>query len=300
MLDSSRLRIRRHLGIAALLAILPWAARAQTLLDPAGTWSVVYYPTSSPDSIFAVYGIRLDSTDAGDGSRVYTLADTQIGAGATALHPPHSLRETTDGRVYLKSHGRDVEELLYDYSLQVGDVYKVHTSLDTSDLQSQIRYVVTARDTVVFGDGLPRVRIALDGYRDPVWIEGIGSTLGLLPDYIFPLQEAASRLRCYREGNGETVYSGGGDCLALGIADGRLPSVVVAPNPATEWTRVDLPVDYLGGAYTLYDTHGRIVARGQLDGDARLNVSVLPKGVYTAILRDRTGHQPVAARVIRL
>lgn len=62
------------------------------------------------------------------------------------------------------------------------------------------------------------------------------------------------------------------------------------PNPARESVNIEWPEDLSGGRLELYDLSGRmVVQKNIIDQPERLNLRSLSPGVYTVVLKNRTG-----------
>lgn len=201
-----------------------------------------------------------------------------------------ALREDTiQNKILFIPEGNEVETILYDYNLQVGDTLPLGYNIITDDI------FVSSIDTIeTYGTLRMRWRLSaqyLGQFADI--IEGIGSTNGLThPIYVF---EAYSFLRCYEQDD-TLVYLMEGlncvmptdSCFYLGIAEGETLDISYFPNPVTASFTVNFTKNF-PGEYTLeiYNQFGAYQKGLQLSGGIEtVNIEDLNSGIYFLVLRD--------------
>ena len=203
--------------------------------------------------------------------------------------------DTSNRRVYLKAHA---EWLLYDFSANVGDT--IGTIMDT--------FIVQSIDTILIG-GIHRKRLnlschfsreailfpnAIGNYQqDVAWLEGIGSTEGLL----FPTinyYAGANVLVCYSSNN-SIIYHNSHftDCMPTNTITSpeSTPSITAYPNPAKD----RITFDFGGARFStlrLVNAAGVTVLETTLTGQEpqhTLQLKGLPAGIYSCILSGKDG-----------
>ena len=204
------------------------------------------------------------------------------------------LREDTlNRRIYLFTY-RD--HLLYDFSANVGDTIKT-----ISD-----DYIVRSVDSVLLGgklrkrlnfNGLSRTEVwfpsGIGNYQqDVAWIEGIGSTEGLLFPFFFTsiTDGVANALVCYSNGD-SVIYHNTHftDCMPTSFITSPevTPSITAYPNPAKDRITFDF-----GGAQfeklQVINTAGVVVREVRLGGQTHYSLPLqgLPAGVYVYRLQN--------------
>lgn len=182
------------------------------------------------------------------------------------------LRQDTVARKVYFLDGFVTEELLFDYTLQVGDTLKGYLTLNSGYVTS----IVQSIDSLLIGTEYHR-RLSF-GARGLV--EGMGSNFGLLesPQYF----EAGSSLICFSINN-TNYYGTTGDCsLDLStISETKASKATIYPNPATDEFTVLLnnPVQKLTVA--LYNLTGQQVATYSAAGkQITIPRNNLPVGMY--------------------
>ena len=171
--------------------------------------------------------------------------------------------------------------MLYDFSLEVGDTID-HEFMTNTDAE-----VISLIDTIEIG-GVLRKRIHFEN-RDFTWIEGIGSSFGLLfYNGETPTCDMCPNnlLLCYIQ-NGSLVYhlenSENIECFSTNAISSpeSTPSITAYPNPAKN----RLTVDFGGAQFEtlqVINTAGVVVREVRLGGQTHYSLPLkgLPAGVY--------------------
>ena len=203
--------------------------------------------------------------------------------------------DTANRRVYLKAR---LEWLLYDFSASVGDT--IGTVVDT--------FIVQSIDTISIGGKL-RKRLnlschfsrediyfpnAIGNYQqDVAWLEGIGSTEGLL----FPTinyEVGANVLVCYSNGD-SVIYHNSHftDCIPTAslITPNAPPRITAYPNPTKDRITLEFG-EARFSTLRLVNTAGATVLETALTGyepQHTLQLKGLPAGIYSCILFGKDG-----------
>lgn len=168
------------------------------------------------------------------------------------------------GKLYCRTG--DVQHLLYDFKMQVGDTFD-------NGIKSM---TVTSVDTLMI-EGFERPVLTFDNGEQ--WIDGIGSTYGLLS----PITESSDEydevlLSCVADSTVMYVNPKYGS----GISDTAVSGSSVRMN-GTE-LEISAP-SYTSHAVTVYDTDGRAVSQYTFDGQSgTMSLASLPHGVYIVVV----------------
>lgn len=182
------------------------------------------------------------------------------------------------------------EMLLYDFSLNVGD------SIDDID-NSNTRMYVTSVDTIELG-GYKRRRFSFSKMQDRLqWIEGIGSTTGLLFQNKFAkLGYAGNRntLLCFRQ-NGLTVYFSpfATDCFPFtGLSENEAAQANLFPNPTTNQFTISVTTSTIK-TVKIYSLTGQLVLENNLSNthqnQINIDASLLKTGLYQCVIELANG-----------
>lgn len=282
---------------AYVLLLVSWslAAEGQTTEFPnaEGIWSILRSSssagtTTSYTSTLYVGGdsIYNDHTY----NKIFITPDTVASGGyVLAL-----LRTDSSGlKVYCIAWRDTTENLLYDFGLDAGESSIVFPA--SFGEGTEVTVTVDQVDTILVG-GVYRRRQRLNGWysgRLEYWIEGIGSTEGLLDaglssylltDVFYPF------LYCYQE-NGETIYRSeyAQSCFlrlpsGMGTYEERNP-IELFPNPIIEHAIVRTTTGT--GRIHVYDALGHEVFSQEIEAlQERVDFSGLSKGLYIVVLFD--------------
>ena len=193
--------------------------------------------------------------------------------------PPHI--EDIHSPAYVPPTSNNYSCMLYDFSLEVGDTID-HQFMINTDAE-----VVSLIDTIEIG-GVLRKRIHFEN-RDFTWIEGIGSSFGLLCyNGETPTCDICPHnlLLCYIQ-DGSLVYHlenlENSECFSTNAITSpeSTPSITAYPNPAKDRITFDF-----GGAQfetlQVINTAGVVVREVRLDGQTQFSLPLnsLPAGVY--------------------
>ncbi len=184
--------------------------------------------------------------------------------------------------------------LLYDFSLNIGDVLNVVNS------QNSIQTLQTI-DSVLVGNTY-RKRWIFNGVNglNREWIEGIGDVQGLF----FPLQytfEDQQLLSCYEDDAlfWNNPQLSGADCFTVGIDDSesQINTIVnVYPNPVLNKLSIEIPNNVNEDfEIELFDITGRSVKSKTYSNQKKIDVNIgdLNKGIYILRIRAKGINQSI-------
>ncbi|MBP9151854.1 MAG: T9SS type A sorting domain-containing protein [Flavobacteriales bacterium] len=178
-----------------------------------------------------------------------------------------------EGGVYYKGW-QGGEEVLYDFSLEIGDTLRFQTE----------EFVVDSIDEIQIGTHSRVRQWVSQDWGSPVWIiEGIGHQHGLFESlYQF---ENSSSIRCYWE-NGAPMLPGTSSCGYLDSQEVSPPEFSLYPNPSSGIFRMETTK---ASSYWVYDLFGRIITQGQLNGISELDLTSQPNGIYLISVENEKG-----------
>jgi hypothetical protein len=177
-------------------------------------------------------------------------------------------------RVFLRESNGE-EHLIYDFGMETGDT--IHNWMH------QVPWQVVEVDSAYIEDKWRKQLHLEDYYYSDItdtWIEGIGSTFGVLtPGNIF--LNLSSFLLCVHRDD-HLVYQKPDYTSCWIYADiESIPAeaeVKVYPNPANEILRISASSD-LPDRFSIYSTTGILCFEGELIDDT-INISCLKPGLY--------------------
>ncbi len=221
----------RKYKLIVLLTLFTGFVSGQNMLENNKTWSVVECCGGCWTTLYKIDGDTLI------GGNTYKQLWISLDSTFTYGSYYKALRQDTDGKVY--QLGESGEELLYDFDLEVNEIFA--TSLNGCNIELQ----VVSIDSVTLLNGEKRKRLNLNW--DESWIEGIGSTLGLTNvgayQYYFDIY---FYLNCVTE-NDMLIYKNPDfdGCYIVAVGFPEIESETLswhpAPNPFTDFTKFVFP-----------------------------------------------------------
>lgn len=210
----------------------------------------------------------------------------------TIIEEDFLLREENQKVFVYNSYG---ERLLYDYSLNIGDTFACSydlsmkvISIDTLDILINGQRCRKWSFAYYWEGDTTNLFTMSDGVE---WIEGIGSTKGLLFYDVASTLIAGGgymngRLRCY-EYEEDLIYhkESSDDCEnhLLGIGTVDKESLLLYPNPAKKSITLEAMEDIF-----IYNSLGQVVRHiPNPKGKTTISISELPKGIYYLKSGDR-------------
>lgn len=210
----------------------------------------------------------------------------------TIIEEDFLLREENQKVFVYNSYG---ERLLYDYSLNIGDTFACSydlsmkvISIDTLDILINGQRCRKWSFAYYWEGDTTNLFTMSDGVE---WIEGLGSTKGLLFYDVASTLIAGGgymngRLRCY-EYEEDLIYhkESSDDCenhlLGIGVVDKE--SLLLYPNPTKENITLETMEDIF-----IYNSLGQMVRQiPNPKGKTTISISELPKGIYYLKSGDR-------------
>ena len=205
----------------------------------------------------------------------YTLPGGYMGA----FRNDHSNK-----KVYIVPEGDSIEQLLYDFDMQVGDTLVGYLSVCSPFTMCD---TVISIDSVMVGNTYRKRWHINSGYHI-YFIEGIGSTYGLLkfvPTNMTDLDDI--NLDCFQQ-NGQNLYPDTlGSCpLLTSIA--TLPStemiIKIHPNPSKGNVQVELSSSNKIERWVLYNLNGQMERTDKVQNKNQFEISGIDSGFYVLTL----------------
>lgn len=253
---------------------------SQNITDEGNRWNV-RYSAFGPNVSTSIY--RIGDETVIDGVAYKEVLYSTDESGQDWLPSGTRIREEGQKVYWLSSDG---EALLYDFSAEVGDTLDLSFPADNPPC----RPVVTSVDSVMLNNGEWRKRMTVfSGLDEATWVEGIGSTGGLLSgNRQLCWTDYGWSLLCFHHNDLLLYPENPPTCFVVSTDEPLLPAVRVFPNPASSEIVVE------GGdriaTLRLYHADGRLALERRVAAEqARMTVSHLPKGIYSLSLVMETG-----------
>ncbi len=185
------------------------------------------------------------------------------------------IREDSFGRIFYYNHWANQDTLLYDFNLQIGDTAKVYTSATNI-----FPLIVDSISNIQIGSQI-RKHIHFD--QGNSWIEGIGSSDGLLYPYGGQyIIDGVAWLTCFKE-NDTLKYGDVCNQVFVGI-DNILSEneIEISPNPSNGIIEIDLDKNR-GGELMIYNSVGQLIQKDIISNSSNkisINLSNQPDGIY--------------------
>ncbi len=201
------------------------------IVEEGKQWNVLFsYPWNPPEpqhKYTDIYKIEGDTLVDGVSYKVmYTTRNENL----TGWSVCGVIRETEDRQVLYRRDGSSYDEILYDFSMEVGDTI----IMNGSGFYPDWMFVVETNEILINGE--PRKQIVLEySWGDQeVWIEGIGSLYGIIDSGSLFLTGGSTDLLCYYE-DGDLIWQnttpGYNECYIVNT--GQQNGLVVAPTTLT-------------------------------------------------------------------
>ena len=192
----------KNLSFIALIALMMMGGmtmKAQDyhpIVEDGKQWNVLFtYPWSPPEPPHRYTDIyKIEGDTLVDGVPYKVMYETR-NEDLTGWNLWGFIRETEDGQVFSRRPSTSDEQLLYDFSMEVGDtifMYEEHNE-----------YMVVVEKGEILVNEEPRQQIVLEypfgNGEQEVWIEGIGSLYGIINSGSLFLMGGSTDLLCYYE-----------------------------------------------------------------------------------------------------
>ena len=233
--------------------------------------------------------------------KLYKFTDIEFNLNTSEYNG--GIRENSQKQVFYRGNrSYDNEILLYDFSLSVGDTFRMAVPLDTATFE------IASIDTINY-NGVPRRKFTIKLFSYPIggiiagiWIEGIGNYEGILD---FPRNYEVdnwSVTRCYIH-NGDLLYSnyshGGNDCITplMGIESiVEDNSITLYPNPSN--SEINISSENIINSIEIFNSFGQRVYQSMVNSTEKvIDISSFANGVY--ILGVNTENGVIRKKIIK-
>lgn len=195
-----------------------------------------------------------------------------------------AIREDVIGKkVYIIPSQDTTEQLLYDFTLQVGDTVKGYTPLFPSQPDT-----VISMDSILIGSSFRKRWIINTCYNISI-IEGIGSTYGFFEKSPGCLTDFADfTLNCFQQ-NSQTMYPNSTTNCQLITSLKTIPKVEenisIYPNPSNGSLTIDFRTIQIK-EIRLINLLGDIIFSQKLGKESKLDIHNLPQGYFFLHMTD--------------
>jgi len=100
------------------------------------------------------------------------------------------------------------------------------------------------------------------------------------------------------DSNGCSVTSTPEYVTAAGIHNIAEENIRIYPNPSASSWQIELPAEWIGAEYELFDAGGRLVAKSEIKAVVTTVATEIQQGIY--FVRINSGRQSIIRKVIRL
>jgi hypothetical protein len=186
--------------------------------------------------------------------------------------------DTIQQKVYVFAHQNNQENLLYDFSLSIGD------TINSNYPGQGLPFIIDSIGNYLMSDGTFRkIFYGMPSWSTEYYIEGVGSSTGLFEPLIWGTG-GGSRLSCVQE-NGNYLYS---DSIAVygclgyvGIEEStNSKQIYISPNPVYGLLNINL-TNGVKGIFKLIESSGREVCKIEIyENKTQVDISSLKSGMY--------------------
>ena len=187
-------------------------------------------------------------------------------------------------KVFIVPPTYNTEQLLYDFNMQVGDTVQGYIASCT--------IIVKSIDSVLVGSSYRKRWLVGFPATSPFhidFIEGIGSTYGLVELFPCPTDQPDISINCFKQ-NGQSLYpSTTTNCeliTSVNSIDKISNEINIFPNPSNGSFTIDLDNAVIK-EIKLYDLLGNIIFCKQTNNQTKFNIDNLQRGVYILTLIDK-------------
>ena len=273
----------QNLASLILILLLSVCTHAQSYIpiqDTNAIWKevfVVFSPGHSCSTVRDEYVMGDTTIGSQTYIKIYATGNVYCDSITYYFHDVYqgAIRNDSSGRrVYFIEHGDSTEQLLYDYSLAVGQM-----SPSSSVFFNQ--YTITYIDSVYYLNSWhQRFHTSDFGPNgELMFIEGMGSNYGLTQCYCSPLMA----LYCYYQDDRPCYPDTSSGCVTpVSVTEPIITDrISLFPNPASQFLNVKIPWAR-GGQLSVFNSNGQVVLERQIaiEGEVVLDITALPEGMY--------------------
>lgn len=212
------------------------------------------------------------------------------------------IREDSTHNVYAYEQSFTMDELLYDFNLQLGDTLPF-----SYNHSNGLTLTVTGIDSMYDGSSYrKRMNISCPdlGYTDYVaLIEGIGSTFGLFTP-LEPPFEYAGMLHCFMQNDSvrftDNSFRACEWVSGIGENEESRSAVTVCPNPVSRYAVFRTSDEFLNAELKIFSATGMPVLSRILESSSTpVSFDAVPAGLYFFSVTSEHGRQRTGKIVVR-
>jgi len=294
--------VRHIVALLAAVLVLPTHAQFEALPDANAGWTVSFWvgPGYPHEGYHYTYDAVSPDTVYNGTAYKKLLVATSIDGSIVPAGYGGALHDNELGQVSYWEPGAADPVLLYDFDVLSGD-----TLLDVFGLYPQDLRVYAVDTITITGTARRRVEVECLGWSGPTgiyWIQGIGSTQGLLQTVACGSVSGIGELVCMTANDtvqwGPNV-GGVGDCaLALGAAEELGPASDLWLHPVPAEDRLFLQGVKTGAQVEVLGPDGRMVLTSAAP-QGPLDINTLVPGVHVLRVIEADGKVRTARFVKR-
>jgi len=290
--------------LSVILSLLQGQTKAQKyipLLDTGKTWISQFYLSQDSQGYYNLHGpmkywftntqikIKGDTLLKNiDSNKTYTYKKIYIQENQNLIWKLNGfLREdTVQRKVYAYDKINFVDGLIYDFSMKENDVDSLCNTYNYAWGNFSLYYAIS-RDSIII-EGKKRLRIT---FNNDVWVEGIGSLLGLTNSAHF-LSTSTPVLLCYFENNKQVYHdSSFTDCFYTYGSITDIAETIGQPQRCAKFDVkkqvLNIHLESNNGRISIFDTYGSIqISNVNLDYSSEIDCSKLSNGIYFYSISD--------------
>ena len=288
-----------------LIFILPLITYSLSLFNKDKLWSTMYGAGGNCGQFYCwSYYTKISSDTIIDGTSykiVLNSSDSLMSKWSVA-----GFARESNQQVFFRHKEMDNECLLYDFGCSVGDTLKLNCWCLEGENEFKVDSLVYK---TVFGQTRKHIFLShlLNGSKE-MWIEGIGSTSGILngggPNNCIT-GDSESLLCCYENGTEIFHHADYNNCfLGPRIIDAvisdlnKSPNITIYPNPAIDFITIKSHSNVVILKAELCDLTGICCYRisDNRANTLNINISNFPKGMY--ILMVQTQNEELTEKIL--
>lgn len=266
------------LAFLMLSAFIVQAQDVKSIIDTNKRWSILtsYYSPNGGSHSTSHIEINGDTILKNTSYKIVNYPPTQFDR--------YFIRKDSVGKIYIKTPMSENEDILYDFTLTKGDTF-MHFNAKEPTYKKEA--FISGVDSLMI-NGQYHKRLEIDnGYE--YWIEGIGSTLGLI--YYYKTYDWKTALLCCHV-NSQLIYTNDTNTscdINVGIDDKKQYNerMTIYPTIVEKFVHIEkeLKSDLL---LTVYDIYGVKKIQCYINNEKqKINCSNLSNGMYIMVFSNR-------------
>jgi len=196
-------------------------------------------------------------------------------------------QDTANRNVFFVPPSDSAEQLLYDFTMQVGDTVKGYTQ---NFIFTSVPDIVLSVDSVLVGNDFHK-RWKINSEYSIYLIEGVGSTFGLIePSPGSVIDVPGYHISCFQQ-NGMTLFPDTtGNCQIITSINSNetiSDQIKVFPNPSNGLFAIEFDQPLKISEVQVTDILGNIVYQLNTDNNKNIYIDNLPSGIYILTVIDK-------------